>query len=377
MLDFSAKKFLLVSNFHTYGIQHAMYNYLRRKDAKKILFLNHPLHGVAEDYRTTLDVSTGEKTVVFQRKNYGEAVNYAADFYHTMRIGLREGKTDVFVGFNSMNTIAGILLKWLGQTTFVITYSHSYKKNRYKNPILNTAYTLLDRFAIRFSDSVWGLSSVLGEIRKSQGVPKEKVVVAADGVDTSLIKPGIFAPARKYRLVFLGLVNKMNGVDLIIEALPLIIKKSPRVTVDIIGIGDELPAVRKKSKKYGLTDRITFYGIMSIEELATHLPKCGIGLAPYLPSDDSTIKTTDPMKTKLYMAAGLPVVSTDAYASSHEIKNMKLGRLIDYNKKMLADAVLALLDDKEYKACRENCISFVKKYDWEEIFTQAFSKALK
>jgi glycosyltransferase involved in cell wall biosynthesis len=238
---------------------------------------------------------------------------------------------------------------------------------------LNSAYKFIDALVIRFSDSIWGLSDTLSGIRKSQGVPKRKIVLAATGVDTGLIKPLPYLPEKRFKLLFVGLINPMNGIELAIDAMPKLLTLDARITLDVVGEGEDLPKMKEKVKKYGLQNKVHFFKVMSIEELSKKLPQCGIGLATYQPLDDSTLKTTDPMKTKLYMAAGLPIISTDVYKSAHEINDEKLGKIIAYNVVELVKAVGEVLNEKTYQNYRANCLRFVRKYDWEHVFDTAIS----
>lgn len=373
----SEKSYFLVSNFHTYGIQHALLNYLVENNAKQIYFLNHPLHGVSKDKYSTLEVYANGKLISkkkIKRRVLPEAMSYLEDFLITLKKGSSlNSKPEVFIGFNSMNTLPGIVLRSVKKTKTVITYSHSFKTKRFNNFFLNKAYLLIDNLSIKYSDSVWGLGKSLVSIRRKQGVSVRKIVHAPDGVDTELIKPAAYNPGKRFKLVFVGLVNKINGLDLVIEALPKLIKWNPSVKLEIIGDGDEMADIRKKVTEYNLSRHVKYSGILSIEKLARALAKNGVGLATYRPLKDSTLRTTDPMKTKLYMAAGLPIISTDIYFTAKEISEQNLGKLIRYDTNEFISAVKQISKEKNYKKMRINAVTFVKKYDWEVIFNNAFS----
>lgn len=375
IMNVSSKRFFLVSNFHTYGIQHALYKYFIDHDASEVFFLNHPLHGITKEYTSTLEIYSKKKntkTNKFSRQNLPDFLSYSIDFFMTVKQGIQiSGKIDVFVGFNSMNTIPGLVLKLLGKVKYVITYSHSFKNVRYQNKLMNVLYKTVDSLAIRYSDSVWGLGEPLIKIRKKQGVAKEKIVLAQDGVNTKLFRPLPYHTKRRFLLVFVGLINEINGLELVIDALPDLVKENFDYTLDVIGEGEDLEKIKQKVALLRLQKHVRFHGIFSIEKLAAFLPMCGIGIATYKPVKDSTLKTTDPMKTKLYMAAGLPLVSTDIYMTAHEIRDHALGELIRYDVKEFIRAIKKITNEKRYKQYRKNNIHFVQKYDWNNIFTTA------
>lgn len=374
----SEKKFFLVSNFHTYGIQHALCNYLIKNKAKEVYFLNHPLHGVSKQKYSMLEIYTLGKLISkkrIKRRSLPEPLCYLEDFLITLNMGSFLGySSDIFIGFNSMNTLPGIMLKLGKKTNKVITYSHSLKSERFSSALLNKGYIFVDNLAVKYSDSVWGLGKSLVKIRRKQGVPPAKIVYAPDGVDTRLVKPSPYHPKKRFKLVFVGLVNKINGLELVVDALPKIIKWNRLVKLEIIGDGDDMAMIKKKVTENNLSSHVRYSGILPIEKLAKVLAKNGIGLATYRPLSDSTLKTTDPMKTKLYMAAGLPIISTDVYFTAKEISENNLGKLISYNVNDFVDAVKQISRENNYKKMRANGISFAKKYDWNVIFDNAFSK---
>lgn len=372
------KTFILVSNFHTYGIQHGLKDYLVSHGAGKVYFLNHPLHGVSSDLYSTLELFTGKKHKVIRkikRRKFLVALNYLLDFFITLYLVFSYIKdSDVYVGFNSMNTLAGSVFKLLRKIKFLITYSHSYKKQGHQSYFLDEIYRLIDGIAVRSSDSVWGLGKGLIRIRKSQGVSREKIVYVPDGVDTKLFRSRPYSAERRFKLIFVGLINEINGLELVVDAMPSLLRWNKSLTLDIVGDGEKKEQISEKVNQLGIEKSVKFHGILSIEKLAELLPKFGIGIATYKPLRHSTLKTTDPMKTKLYMASGLPIVSTDIYATAHEIKDYRLGALVKYDVGELVRAVKKIIKEENYKRMRDNSVGFVKKYDWNSIFDGAFAK---
>ena len=172
MSSIAKTSFFLVSNYHTYGIQHAMEHFLEHHHAKQICFLNHPLHAVPCDLSSTIVWYGGTvPNSMIKRKKLPIPLNYAVDVFITLQVGLKlKEPLDVYVGFNSMNTIPGLVLKLFGKVRKVVTYSHSVKDQRFAQPILNWLYKKIDLTAVHHSDFVWGLGSSLRRVRLSQGV---------------------------------------------------------------------------------------------------------------------------------------------------------------------------------------------------------------
>jgi glycosyltransferase involved in cell wall biosynthesis len=181
----------------------------------------------------------------------------------------------------------------------------------------------------------------------------------------------------RQHLVYLGFLDKKRGLELIIDALPDIIKKSPDVRIIIIGGGRFEEYYRKQINDLGLTDYVDFKGyIKDHEEVETLLSKCAVGLAIYEPYDGNFTWYTDPSKPKQYMACGLPVIITGKPEIAGEIQKRKMGIAIDYEKNRFIDAVTLLLhEDKLYFEYRKNAINFASQIEWSAIFDGAFRYA--
>jgi glycosyltransferase involved in cell wall biosynthesis len=375
--DYRNVSFFLVSNYHTYGIQHAMRDFLKRHHAKNIVFLNHPLHGVSLSKQSILEYDNGRKKVLkINRPKLSETLSYAYDLLLSLYLGFKlKDHIDIFVGFNSMNALAGIILKVFGRVTIVINYSHSYKSSRFNNPFKNITYKCIDFVALK-SDYIWGLSTTLSDLRMKQGVREEKIVLAPDGVDTTIITPGKYDIHKPYKLLFIGLINEINGLEIAIRSFPKLLLYNSSFELHVVGNGEQYMEIRKLVHTFGLDSKIHFHGILSIQKIAQLAKRMGVGIAPYKPMPNSTLLTTDPMKTKIYMAAGLPIVSTSVYATAHEIHDHILGVLIDFDQKDFIQGVIHLTQNDFYKQCRHNCLQFIHTYDWNTIYTNAFSKII-
>ncbi len=176
----------------------------------------------------------------------------------------------------------------------------------------------------------------------------------------------------------MGHLRKGQGIELIIETLPYIIKKIPDVKLLIIGTGELENFLKKRSNELGLNENIKFKGfVKDHRNIENMLTKCAVGLAIYEPDSNNITQYTDPSKPKQYMACGLPIIITDVPWIAKEIRKKRMGLVINYDKVELAEAVIKLLkDDKFYAESRENAINFVSTLSWDRIFDKALLKAL-
>lgn len=102
-------------------------------------------------------------------------------------------------------------------------------------------------------------------------------------------------------LLFVGRLRHYKGLDVLLDAMP-------RVPARLVigGDGPMGPALRAQAHRLGLGDQVHFAGAVSDEELKDHLAGAGVGLLP-----SSTPTEAFGLSMVEYMAAGLPVVSTE------------------------------------------------------------------
>ncbi|MCX5713517.1 MAG: glycosyltransferase [Candidatus Omnitrophica bacterium] len=294
----------------------------------------------------------------------------------TFSFGLR-GSFDIFIGVESLNTIIGILLRRIRLVRTVIYYNLDYAEVRFKNRALNYIFHALDIFAVRHADYTWNLAEGIIDARNKRGVLNKKIrppLLVPIGIDLSAIKPLDIEQIERNTLVYLGILAPMQGVQLIVEALPEILKSMPDVKLIIIGSGQLEETLKLVVAKNDLAKHVTFTGIITNEEANSILCSCALGIAPYFPDPNSAMRGSDPTKPKMYLACGLPVIITRVPPIARLIEENKAGLVIGYSKEELVGAVLRLLsDEKLYLECRKNALEVAKQFDWINIMNNAFS----
>jgi len=118
--------------------------------------------------------------------------------------------------------------------------------------------------------------------------------------------PAAAGPAAPRRQVA-GLVGQLNerlDVDLLESVL------ASGVPIEVIGPRRERdPHTRDRLDRFLRNGNVTWLGELPEAELAPHLATMGVGLTPYADSDFN--RSSFPLKTLDYLAAGAPVVATD------------------------------------------------------------------
>jgi glycosyltransferase involved in cell wall biosynthesis len=302
----------------------------------------------------------------------------ARDVISTIYFALKlKGRFDIFIGVESLNAIIGVLLRKLGLVKTVIYYNLDYGEVRFKNRALNYIFHALDIFSVKHADYTWNLAKDVINARKMRGKLNKEAkppLLVPIGIDLTAIRSLNVAQIERKTIVYLGILAKMQGVQLIIEALPEILKSMRDVKFTVIGSGTLEKILRRMVDENNLSQHVTFTGLVTDEEVNSILCRSALGIAPYFPDPYSTKRGSDPTKPKLYLACGLPVIITRVPPIALEIEKNKAGLVINYSKEELAGAVLRLLsDEKFYLECRKNAFEMAKQFGWSNILNKAFS----
>lgn len=300
------------------------------------------------------------------------------DIISTLYFALRlKGRFDIFIGVESLNAIVGILLRRLRLVRTVIYYNLDYAEVRFENRVLNYIFHALDIFSVRHADYTWNLAEGIIAARSKRDSLKKEIrppLLVPIGIDLSAIRPLNIEQIERKTIVYLGILAPMQGVQLIFEALPEILKSMPDAKLIVIGSGQLEEALKRLVAKNNLVKHVTFTGIITNEEVNSILCSCALGIAPYFPDPNSAMRGSDPTKPKMYLACGLPVIITRVPPIASLIEENKAGLIIGYSKEELANAVLRLLkDEKLYLEYRKNALEIAKQFDCTNIMNKAFS----
>jgi glycosyltransferase involved in cell wall biosynthesis len=187
------------------------------------------------------------------------------------------------------------------------------------------------------------------ELVDDWGIAPEKVIKLIDGVDTDIFRPYSRIDARRELgipedvklVVFLGIFNKYQGVDLLLDVISLVKAKAPDIRFLLMGFPDE--EYQKKAAEMGIDDIITFTGRVSYDRAPFFLSAGDIAVSPKLAKTEANGKLFN------YMSCGLPTVVFD-----NEINREILGDTgvyVEYgNASKLADSIISTLNDSEYLA---------------------------
>lgn len=381
-MNLKNSSFVIVTHVYATGPAFRLEEYLRNK-VKNLVFIGHPF-SYTKDTRSFLRVYKSGK-LIKEKKFVGwkgsELSFYFKDIFLTLWWVLKfSSKADYFVGVDNLNVFSGFILKLIGKVRHLIFYTIDYVPNRFKNKVLNSIYHFLDRFAVRKSDKVWNLASIMVDEREKGGVDikyRNKQIVVPIG---TAMHADINVSSRidRYKIVHMGHLLEKQGVEKLIEAMVYVVKKIPKAHLLIVGGGPLETKLKKDVTRLKLQKSVKFTGFLKeFSDVEKMMQDAAIAVAPYLDSKDTYTRYTDPGKPKDYLASGIPVVITKVPQVAYEIEKNKCGIAINDDKKELTEALITLLtNDKMLYEFRKNAIKMAKKYSWDKVFDKAIKKTL-
>ncbi len=221
-----------------------------------------------------------------------------------------------------------------------------------------------EKLSAKYADRIITASNFLHDHYRAM-YPSKPMIVITNAVDKDWLKPHIFSN-EKNRVVFFGLVNRLNILEPLFDILPDIVKTIENIKVLIIGDGRYLPYFKKKVQDLSLSAYVEFTGFLSIAEAQKRLCAGDIGYS-FMP-DEITTKSASNMKVPQYMARGVvPLVSNIGDLSSY-VDFGKTGYICEPDTPSLKAILLEALQDKDrQKKSKEASISAANKFDWDKL----------
>ena len=149
----------------------------------------------------------------------------------------------------------------------------------------------------------------------------------------------------EWRFVQAGRLIEKKGLPVTLRAFSTFLKQHPNATLTIAGEGPLLPELQKFARESGITDRVSFTGFVSQEQLREIYYRSHIFLHPSQTGRDGNQEGI-PNSMLEAMATGLPVFATEHGGIPEAIENGVSGVLVpERDDEALARALLNAAQD--------------------------------
>ncbi|MFH1519345.1 MAG: glycosyltransferase [Candidatus Omnitrophota bacterium] len=291
-------------------------------------------------------------------------------------------KFDVFIGIATFSTMLGLILKKLGKVDKVIYYCLDYyppSKKLNFNRIINIIFRSIDKLVVRSVDAVWHISPRIKWAREHYtglSANSYSEVIVPLGYTKGISYDLPLEDRERWSLGFVGTLSENQGLQMVIGAMPELIKEFPEVKVRIIGHGPYTDQLKGMAKGKGLGEHFIFHGFVRDDAQAySILSRCMAGLATWTGDESDNSLYADPGKPKLYALLGLPTIITSAPYVSELISETGAGEVIDYCANDFISAVKKIIaKEEDFRNYQEGIEKFRPFCLAENIFNKAFSE---
>jgi glycosyltransferase involved in cell wall biosynthesis len=255
-----------------------------------------------------------------------------------------------------------------------------------QKPVTTTLHTVLPSFEdakkkvfnriVSRSNAIVVMNQTTKALLKQHGVPSKKLKLIPHGcpdiplVSSDKAKP-VLGLKNRFVLSTFGLLSRGKGIEHVIDALPKIVKKEPRVVYYVLGVTH--PQVKssegeiyrnmlmRKAKALGIGPHVRFLNrFLAKPELLNYLQATDIYITPYLSPNQVSSGTLS-----YALGAGKAIISTP-YLHAKEALGDGRGVFCEFNDSAsIADKALEIMDDKVLRRSLERqAYMYSRKFTW-------------
>lgn len=203
----------------------------------------------------------------------------------------------------------------------------------------------------------------------AMGVPEDKVTIVSNTPSIDKFHGHRHKHTGEVlRIVYVGFLTELRGLDLLIEAVGRYIEKGnakSTIQVDIVGKGASKEKLISLAKKLNILESVRVHGWLSQDEVDQLMANANVGALTYRVCGHWN--HTIPNKIFDYMLAGLPVLTTEVLPIQRIINETNCGVVCrDLDPVDIADKLEYLRDSGIRQNLGENGYKAVlEKYNWK------------
>lgn len=241
----------------------------------------------------------------------------------------------------------------------------SYDKQGLRRLVMK-AYRGFEAFVARRADSV--ICTGPGLERQARGYAPAAAIFQIPDIPSSIDEPDAAEVARlaeelrendrEVLVTYVGSFAVYQGIDMVFDAIPLVVSRHPRARFLIIG-GSPGEIEHYRHELGGAKSRVRFEGLVAPDRLPAYLRASDILLAPRRAGINTPLKILD------YFKAGGAIVATDTEAN-RLILDPSCARLCRFDAGDFADAIGDLIEhpDKRRSLAQEGLDRYRTRYNF-------------
>jgi glycosyltransferase involved in cell wall biosynthesis len=200
-----------------------------------------------------------------------------------------------------------------------------------------------------------------------RGIPRERVDVVRCGLDHGAYSVTVPPETRVQPLVvFVGRLRKYKGAQILLRALPGVLRRVPEARLSVVGDGPYRSRLEALAHSLGIADRVEFLGVRSQAEKVEILNRALVLVAPS-PREGWGLTVIEAN------ACGAPVVASRSPGLVESVRDGETGILVPHgDPEALAGAIARLLEDKPLRLRMAKAgIDWARGFTWERCYRES------
>jgi len=254
---------------------------------------------------------------------------------------------------------------------------HATEQGRARGPLGTNVQRAINHTEWLLTFEAWRIITcsqyMASEVMGFFGAPADKIDVIPNGVraeqfarqngtDLSRFRAHYASPDEKI-VLYVGRIVAEKGLQVLMEAVPLVLAESPSATFVIAGTGGLLPTLRRRAWELGVADKVLFTGFIPDEDRDRlyRVASCAVFPSLYEPFGIVALEA---------MAAKVPVVVSLTGGLQEVVRHAETGITVHAdNPESLAWGINHTLIRPDWAAQRaENAYrAVVSEYNWPRI----------
>jgi D-inositol-3-phosphate glycosyltransferase len=174
----------------------------------------------------------------------------------------------------------------------------------------------------------------------------------------------------KNKLLFFGFIKHYKGLDVLLNAMPIVLKTLPEVKLVIAGdvYGDK-QVYSELIKRLNLENSVeTHFRYIPEEEIGEFFSECDVSVIPYRSATQSGV-------AQLSFAHEVPVIATKVGGISEVVSDNVTGLLAEAENPIdLAEKIILFYKDNRFEEFKTNIREQNRKFSWESFTAQMLEK---
>ncbi len=293
---------------------------------------------------------------------------------------LRPDGNAVWIAFNPLTALSALIHR--RKSDIVIRWSIDFVPIKSKNPLVQRLYLLIDKMTHKYVDFHWEVSdAAINARRLSTGIHKgDKHFVVPMGIWESAFFPPSRSRFQNRKVVYFGSVNNRNGIPKLVKIIEKALEIDAGLNFVIIGSGDCSKMLSTFIADNNLFSSVKYHGFIdNPEDVYKILSNCAVAIAPFAQDPTSFTAFADPSKFKAYLAAGLPILSSDVPPNVDELASLAGARIIGADADDIAyveELKSMLIDFEDYIANANKAIYHAENFIWSKILEKNLTQHL-